>query len=41
KAWLYGKLPVALLVERLIHHAAAVSPWGYRMEALPATQPLA
>ena len=31
KAWLYGKLLVALLVEKLIHHAAAVSPWGYRL----------
>lgn len=28
KAWLYGKLPVALLVEKLIGHALAVSPWG-------------
>lgn len=41
KAWLYGKLLVALLVEKLIHHATAVSPWGYRMEAVPAAQPLA
>ena len=29
KAWLYGKLFVALLVEKLIHHARAISPWGY------------
>ncbi len=29
KAWLYGKLLVALLVEQLIHHACAISPWGY------------
>ena len=36
KAWLYGKLLVALLVEKLIHHATAVSPWGYRVEAIPA-----
>ena len=28
KAWLYGKLLVALLVEKLIGHALAVSPWG-------------
>ena len=34
KAWLYGKLLVALLVEKLIHHATAVSPWGYRLEAV-------
>jgi len=41
KAWLYGKLLVALLVEKLIHHATAVSPWGYRVEAVQAAQPLA
>ena len=33
RAWLYGKLLVALLVEKLVRHAAAVSPWGYRMPA--------
>ncbi len=26
KAWLYGKLLVALLVEKLVGHATAVSP---------------
>lgn len=36
KAWLYGKLLVALLVEKLIHHALAFSPWGYPMEAAAA-----
>ena len=41
KAWLYGKLLVALLVEKLIHHATAVSPWGYRVEAVPAAQSVA
>ena len=41
KAWLYGKLLVALLVEKLIHHATAVSPWGYRVEAIPPAQPMA
>ena len=30
KAWLYGKLLAALLVEKLIH--PAVSPWGCEME---------
>ncbi len=30
KAWLYGKLFVALLTEKLIQHASALSPWGYR-----------
>jgi hypothetical protein len=29
KAWLYGKLFVALLTERLIRHAESFSPWGY------------
>ena len=33
KAWLYGKLFVALLVEKLIHHARAISPWGYDVPA--------
>ena len=30
KAWLYGKLFVALLVEKLIHHARTISPWCQR-----------
>ena len=33
RAWLYGKLLVALLVEKLVRHAAAVSPWGCRLPA--------
>ncbi len=41
KAWLSGKLLVALLVDKLIHHATAGSPWGYRVEAIPTAQPLA
>ena len=41
KAWLYGKLLVALLVEKLIRHATSVSPWGYSLEAPPAAQRLA
>lgn len=32
KAWLYGKLLVALLVEKLIEHAESISPWGYGLE---------
>ena len=31
KAWLYGKLLAALLVEKLIHHARSISPWGYEL----------
>ena len=41
KAWLYGKLLVALLVEKLIGHATAISPWGYRLAAPTAAQRLA
>ena len=29
KAWLYGKLFVALLTEKIIEYANSVSPWGY------------
>lgn len=31
RAWLYGKLLVALLVDKLIDHARATSPWGYAL----------
>ena len=41
KAWLYGKLLVALLVEKLIRHAVAISPWGYDLEAVPPAQCMA
>ena len=34
KAWLYGKLFSALLTEKLIAHASALSPWGYDFRAL-------
>jgi hypothetical protein len=29
RAWLYGKLLVVLLTEKLIHVGRAISPWGY------------
>lgn len=29
KAWLYGKLFVALMTEKLIAYARSISPWGY------------
>jgi hypothetical protein len=32
EAWLYGKLFVALLTNKLIDYATSVSPWGYCME---------
>ena len=33
KAWLYGKFFVALLTEKLIAHASALSPWGYEFQS--------
>lgn len=41
KAWLYGKLLVALLVEKLIHHATTISPWRYHLAARSTTQRVA
>lgn len=38
ETWLYSKLLVALLVEKLIGHALAVYPKGYRMAAPLAAQ---
>lgn len=35
QAWLYGKLLVALLSEKLIQEAGAFSPWGYALPAEP------
>lgn len=32
RAWLYGKLFVALLTNKLVEYAASVSPWGYILE---------
>jgi hypothetical protein len=29
KSWLYGKLFIGLLIEKLIRYASEVSPWGY------------
>lgn len=38
QAWLYGKLFVALLIEKLITHANSISPWGYVLEAHPSAE---
>ena len=35
RAWLYGKLFTALLVEKLIESANTLSPWGYNSPATP------
>jgi hypothetical protein len=32
RAWLHGKLFVALLIERLLTEARSFSPWGYELE---------
>ena len=41
QAWLYGKLFVALLTEKLIQAASAFSPWGYDFQADQGAQSLA
>lgn len=38
RAWLHGKLFVALLVERMIAAASSFSPWGYKLET--STEPM-
>jgi hypothetical protein len=38
RSWLYGKLIVALLTEKLVQHARTVSPWGYELQAPPAPE---
>jgi hypothetical protein len=41
KAWLYGKLFVALVTEKLIGYAESISPWGYDMGQLSTAKSLA
>ena len=41
KAWLYGKLFVTLLTEKLIQHARAIPPWGYPLAHQTTSQPMA
>jgi len=33
RAWLYGKLFVALLTQKLVHLGGSISPWGYELRA--------
>ena len=33
KSWLYGKLLVALLTEKIVRHARTPPPWGYDVQA--------
>ena len=41
RAWLYGKLLVALLTQKLIRIGRDISPWGYPSPLAPPDQPLA
>jgi len=41
RAWLYGKLFVALLTEKLVQHANSLSPWGYELSPAANAQPMA
>ena len=41
QAWLYGKLFVALLAERLTRQAESLSPWGYDVAQTPEPKSLA
>ena len=41
KAWVYGKLFVSLLTEKIVRHASSVSPWGYDLVRPQVVQPVA
>lgn len=41
QAWLYGKLFVALVTDKLTDYATSISPWGYNVGSPKATKPLA
>ena len=41
EAWLYGKLLVALLTQRMVEYASAFSPWGYDLAKIKSSEPLA
>jgi Transposase DDE domain len=41
RAWLYGKLLVALLTQKLIRLGRDLSPWGYELSPVPVPQPVA
>jgi signal recognition particle subunit SEC65 len=41
KAWLYGKLFVALTIEKIVSYAESFSPWGYDMGQLQTKESLA
>lgn len=41
KAWLYGKLFVAIVTQRIIEYADSFSPWGYDLEKIADAKSLA
>ena len=41
RSWLYGKILVALLTQKLMRLGSALSPWGYDFWSTPGAQPLA
>jgi hypothetical protein len=41
RAWLYGKLVVALLTQKLVHLGSAISPWGYDLRSTTPAQSVA
>ena len=41
RAWLYGKLVVALLTQKLIRLGSSISPWGYGLRSTRDTQSVA
>jgi hypothetical protein len=41
RAWLYGKLFVALLTQKLVRVGASISPWGYELATTPSRQSVA
>jgi len=41
RAWLYGKLLVALLTQKLARLGSSISPWGYPLPETPHTQQVA
>jgi hypothetical protein len=40
KAWIHGKLFVALLIETLLRHGESFFPWGYPLRQTTPTQPM-
>ena len=38
QAWIYGKLFIALLTEKIIRYADSISPWGVSTQLQPLAQ---